>query len=999
MKYQNKKESIMKTFKVISMVMALVVAMAVAVQAQADTNWSEYGGSSAGECKVRRSSGNGSASLWQIIQTFNYTTSPRICDKKITFAVSDTIKVNRTLAINNRNDTNGLLIGGEKVVTIKSELAEDEPVFLIQNTDNVEIKNIKLTGNASTFVRCESTDNSPVTTLKLTGIEVANNAGNAIYIDGCNNVTISGLQVKGSSGNSDAVVQVYNSAGVTISGGQGSGEIKDIKGTFLRVERAGGVTVHVKVTVLNSGWVASFDSVLLNSIDIVGNIVENGVAFDNVDGSGPITLKLLGNQSETTAGIGLKLNLNAKNMEFSGSTKITNFGGDGVQIWNSSNQNHFYGVTIKDNLGNGFVIKEQALGIEVRDSFITHNRGCGIVLESENSMALSGTQLNNNGESGCPIKVGNSSPVVELLPTDVILTPVRNGMMILDVASQWEGSGGSNIATIELHRMTRWKSSNTGTTTGGTESTGTSNAAGVTRVVSGIVAGDLPSSDTSDSLIDEYPVGTTAFVDGRNVSDFYFAILRSDGGEIEGYWSGRPLSTLGDENCYLDETTNTLYRVYQPTLDTDGDDLLDYQEDANMNCREEPGETHPNKFDTDEDGISDSVEIRTSKTDPQKEDDDGDGLEDGEEVGADGVWDKDIGETNPKASDSDGDGLSDSYEKSLGLNPNNNDTDIDGLKDADDLCPRLHKDQGVCYYNNCALELPIPADQDTDLDGISDVKEDSNHNCLRDASETDVQSQDTDGDGIDDGVEDYDRNGLYEPEKGESNPNKTDSDGDCITDGKEDKIIADGYYDFGAGETSPVDTDSDDDGLADGIEDKNCNGTRDPDETDPGLSDSEGDGQDDNVDLCPWSTKPGCVVYYCEVSGFDRDTDSDGINDKDEDSDGDCLHTVQKKESSPLLKDTDGEGLDDGLEACYETNPNVKDTDGDGRSDFDEVEDSGNTCTAMYNLGSTNPLRAEYGSCSLNRGDATSGALLTIILMTMAVIPVVVIRRKKEMDQ
>lgn len=58
-----------------------------------------------------------------------------------------------------------------------------------------------------------------------------------------------------------------------------------------------------------------------------------------------------------------------------------------------------------------------------------------------------------------------------------------------------------------------------------------------------------------------------------------------------------------------------------------------------------------------------------------------------------------------------------------------------------------------------------------------------------------------------------------------------------------------------------------------------------------------------------------------------KDTDGDGVTDKQEEIDG----------TNPLVDDTDGDGLTDGQEKTLGTNPLVADTDGDGINDGDEV--------------------------------------------------------------
>jgi hypothetical protein len=60
----------------------------------------------------------------------------------------------------------------------------------------------------------------------------------------------------------------------------------------------------------------------------------------------------------------------------------------------------------------------------------------------------------------------------------------------------------------------------------------------------------------------------------------------------------------GSESGLSNEVTLS-YAQVAPVLDSDGDGLTDAQEDRNLNCRVDAGETDPNRADTDGDGIGD----------------------------------------------------------------------------------------------------------------------------------------------------------------------------------------------------------------------------------------------------------------------------------------------------------------------------------------------------------------------------------------------------------
>jgi predicted extracellular nuclease len=129
-----------------------------------------------------------------------------------------------------------------------------------------------------------------------------------------------------------------------------------------------------------------------------------------------------------------------------------------------------------------------------------------------------------------------------------------------------------------------------------------------------------------------------------------------------------------------------------------------------------------------------------------------------------------------------------------------------------------------------------------------------------------------------------------------------DRDGDGLPDGAETALG-----------TDPIDRDSDDDGVPDGAEDANRNGLVDAGETDPANRDSDGDGIPDGVEL-------GLTAGAADPDGDGplRGTDPALFV-----ADADPA-TV----SSPLLADTDGDGLADGQE----------DANGNGRVDPGETD-------------------------------------------------------------
>jgi hypothetical protein len=237
----------------------------------------------------------------------------------------------------------------------------------------------------------------------------------------------------------------------------------------------------------------------------------------------------------------------------------------------------------------------------------------------------------------------------------------------------------------------------------------------------------------------------------------------------------------------------------------------DFDDDGLSNQQEVDAGTRLDVADTDNDTLSDGMEVDTYGTDPADPDTDGDGLDDGAEVNEYG--------TDPTEADSDGDGLADARELDVGTNPNEADTDGDGLEDEEEVNtyqtdPTNPDTDGDGLDDGAEVEEydSDPVKADTDEDGLSDSLEVNTY-------ETDPTNPNTDGDGLDDGEEvneygtdpakqDTDGDGLNDGEevnRYETNPNKADTDGDGLDDGEE----VDKYG------TDPTDPDTDDDGQND----------------------------------------------------------------------------------------------------------------------------------------------------------------------------------------
>ncbi len=466
--------------------------------------------------------------------------------------------------------------------------------------------------------------------------------------------------------------------------------------------------------------------------------------------------------------------------------------------------------------------------------------------------------------------------------------------------------------------------------------------------------------------------------------------------------------------------------------DTDGDSLNDNEEigkvftlcDADfLYCK-----TDPNLKDTDGDGLNDGLELGYgidglhNLTEPLLRDTDGDGIWDGDEdVNRNGVCDRD--ETCADKWDTDGDGLSDAFELwQSHTSPLLFDTDGDGLGDGLELGMRLDDTGQLSHLISPDAILTNPLLPDTDGDGIPDGIEDTNHNGIQDKGETDPRKLDTDGDGISDGLEDFNQNGIRDyihdrtgaivllkcgndnnvapcdcvadeclcidadcsnittKCRCEMDPLNRDTDEDGLIDGFED-ANHNGIWEKWLGETNPLDADSDGDELSDLAEvtllDHLCQSTECTKSCpNPNLADTDGDGIPDGTEILQaifekyregkdilddemlllWEAEPipegltpelSQLLFYRSNPCL-RDTDGDGLEDGEEDANknGICDLETHEERSCAYLADTDGGGENDGDEIASGRDPYNKlddktdslDTDGDGLLDEYEKE-------------------------------------------------------------
>ncbi len=414
--------------------------------------------------------------------------------------------------------------------------------------------------------------------------------------------------------------------------------------------------------------------------------------------------------------------------------------------------------------------------------------------------------------------------------------------------------------------------------------------------------------------------------------------------------------------------------------DSDGDGIIDGDEDTNANGKVDESETAADLFDTDGGGRSDYEELFIDSTDPRNPDDD---VNDWDEDGLYNHIEEELG-TDPNDSDSDDDGINDGDEVTVYFtDPLDDDSDDDGLSDYTEIwatydCRWISPKTGVsCDYNEDGevtqldgtnpliadtdgggtidgweVDLDdtnplnnvtddIPADErDTDNDGLSDLEEQTIYF-------TNPNNNDTDGDGINDG----DECNLYE-----TNPNHPDTDGDNLSDFEE-------INDYS---TNPTESDSDDDGLDDG-EEINTH------DTNPTNSDSDGDGLDDGEEVNEYGTDPtsvdsdgdtiedGTEINTYNTNATNADTDGDELDDGEE---------INTHFTDATNEDSDQDGLSDGEEVnIHGTNPNSDDSDADGISDENELTGTFPDC--IWEHPSTGIICDFNGDGIQDDGDAT----------------------------
>jgi hypothetical protein len=137
----------------------------------------------------------------------------------------------------------------------------------------------------------------------------------------------------------------------------------------------------------------------------------------------------------------------------------------------------------------------------------------------------------------------------------------------------------------------------------------------------------------------------------------------------------------GEESLRSNEMRLT-YEQVANYIDSDGDGLLDAEEDTDLDLVVDPGETDSRKSDTDGDGLTDRDERARTGTDPTRRDSDGDGTADGSDACND--IDRDGFGSSPSGT------ASCRYDNCPYLaNPSQADADFDSAGDVCDPCTNV----------------------------------------------------------------------------------------------------------------------------------------------------------------------------------------------------------------------------------------------------------------------------------------------------------------------
>ncbi|WP_147640774.1 Ig-like domain-containing protein [Mammaliicoccus lentus] len=362
---------------------------------------------------------------------------------------------------------------------------------------------------------------------------------------------------------------------------------------------------------------------------------------------------------------------------------------------------------------------------------------------------------------------------------------------------------------------------------------------------------------------------------------------------------------------------------------------------------------------------SDSIMV----TNPKDTDDTADNQD--SDINGDGKNNKD--ESNPSAStptNNDGDVQPDATTPSQ--NPSNNSVDEKpGNNNGSDQPNTAGNEQtnngdGVNNKDEDVTSTD-PTNSDSNGNGISDGGQDADKDDISNKDESNTNnttSTDNDGDGQPDVTkpsQDSNNNGCNQPNTGNNNPNNADqhkdTNNDSTPNNQDSDIESNGVNnkDEEVASTDPTDADTNSNGISDGSEDADKDGNNQSKVTTP-SQDSNNNGENENPGNNNGSDQPntGGIEQY-------KDTDGDGINNKDEETE--ATDSTESNSNDSGISNGDEDSDKDGISNKDESDSNSTiptDKDDNGQSDVTKPsQDSNNNDSGQSNTGDYNPNNAD----------------------------------------
>ncbi|MDP6900080.1 MAG: hypothetical protein QGF94_04515, partial [Candidatus Thalassarchaeaceae archaeon] len=359
----------------------------------------------------------------------------------------------------------------------------------------------------------------------------------------------------------------------------------------------------------------------------------------------------------------------------------------------------------------------------------------------------------------------------------------------------------------------------------------------------------------------------------------------------------------------------------------------------------------------------------------------------------------------------------------FGCSPSQRDTDLDSVSDAEDICPNTPTNETA----NSVGCSPSQTNQDSDGDGVNDI--DLSGNQLDICPDTDPEDETVDENGCSDSQRDTDGDGVTD-DIDECNFTTVGATVDmfgCIVVGAD--ADDDGYEDaFDAFPSDPTQwEDTDGDGYGDNWADDSWNVSREgtvgqwvylaqqPDacphefgtswsanralEGLYGCPDTDGDGVPDPSSN--WTLEFGADHFPSNPTQY-GDIDGDGFGDNPEGTNRDyCPNTSgiaggDGGDGCPEGVDSDGDGLIDSADNCFQEDATGWDDDNDGCIDDndddnvkDDVDNCLNTPAEDWATVDSDPSSSTYGCSPSDQADSESSLMdgpLKYVLMVIGAI-------------